>query len=68
MACRTVRLQYRIFPEDHLWVGECVELGVSTSATSEEEARQGIDEAARLYLDTLAEQGELGRVLLRLRA
>jgi predicted RNase H-like HicB family nuclease len=63
MARQTVHLHFRIFPEDHLWVGECIELGVSTSAETEDEAASGIDEATQLYLATLAEQGELGRVL-----
>ncbi len=63
MPERTIHLHYRIFPEDSLWVGECIELGVSTSAATEAEAREAIDEATRLYLDTLADEGELERVL-----
>lgn len=63
MVRRTIHVHFRVFPEDHLWVGECLELGVSTSAATEEEVRRGIEEATTLYLDTLAEQGELERVL-----
>jgi predicted RNase H-like HicB family nuclease len=54
MARQAVRLHFRIFPEDSLWVGECSELGVSTSAETEAEAVGAIDEATQLYLATLA--------------
>jgi len=63
MGGSRIYVHYRCFPEDDLWVGECVELGVSTSAETREDARKGIEAATRLYIETLAEQGELGRVL-----
>ena len=57
-----VRLHFRTFPEDGLWVAECVELGVSTSAETQEEATRGIVEATELYIETLADEGELHAV------
>lgn len=56
-----IRLHFRTFQEDNLWVAECVELGVSTSAETQEEATRGIVEATNLYIETLADEGELQR-------
>ena len=58
-----VRVHFRTFQEDGLWVGECLELGVSTSAATQDEAGQGAIDATALYLETLADQHELQRVL-----
>jgi len=63
MGRRLIHLHYRIFPEDNLWVGECVELGVSTSAESRDAVKKGIDEATRLYLATVTQHGELDHIL-----
>jgi predicted RNase H-like HicB family nuclease len=63
MGEQRIHLHFRTFPEDHLWVGECIELGVSTSAETQEQADSGIEEATHLYLQTLAEHGELLRIL-----
>ena len=58
-----VRLHFRTFAEDGQWVGRCLELGVSTCADTRAEAEAGIIEATTLYLETLADEGELERVL-----
>jgi predicted RNase H-like HicB family nuclease len=63
MATNRIYVHYRVFPEDDLWVGECLELAVSTSAETRETARKRIAEATQLYVETLAQEGELARVL-----
>jgi len=63
MGTQRIHLHFRTFPEDHLWVGECIELGVSTSAETQERASKGIEDATRLYLETVSEHGELDRIL-----
>ena len=63
MGSDRIYVHYRVFPEDKLWVGECMELGISTSAETQDEVKKGIEEATQLYVDTLVEQGELSRVL-----
>lgn len=60
-----VRLHFRTFQEDDQWVGRCRELGISTCADTRVEAEAGIIEATTLYLETLADEGELGRILDR---
>jgi predicted RNase H-like HicB family nuclease len=58
-----VRLHFRTFAEDGQWVGRCQELGISTCADTRTAAEAGIIEATTLYLETLADEGELERVL-----
>jgi len=58
-----VRLHFRVFEEDGQWVGRCQELGISTCADTRAEAEAGVIEATTLYLETLEDEGELGRVL-----
>jgi predicted RNase H-like HicB family nuclease len=58
-----VRLHFRTFEEDGQWVSRCQELGISTCADTRAEAETGIIEATTLYLETLEDEGELGRVL-----
>jgi len=63
MGQRTGCLHFRTYPEDHLWVGECVELDVASGGHTEHEAQRRVGEATELYLATLAENGDLERVL-----
>jgi len=63
MGRRTVCLHFRTYPEDHLWVGECVELDVASGGRTEDEARRRVWQATDLFLATLAEHGDLDRVL-----
>jgi predicted RNase H-like HicB family nuclease len=63
MGERTVILHFRTYPEDQLWVGECVELDVASGGQTEQEAQRRVEEATDLYLTTLAEHGDLERVL-----
>lgn len=63
MARPVIDVHFRVFDEDGLWVGECVDLGVATSAETKEAAQKGILEATELYLRTLGEHGELRRIL-----
>ena len=58
-----IRLHFRTFREDGQWVGRCLELGISTCAGTRAEAHAGIIEATTLFLETLEDEGELGRVL-----
>jgi predicted RNase H-like HicB family nuclease len=58
-----VNLHFSAFEEDGQWVGRCEELGVSTCADTRAAAEAGIVEATTLYLETLQDEGELGRVL-----
>lgn len=58
-----VQLHFRAFREDGQWVGRCLELGISTCADTRAEAEAGIIEATTLYLETLADEGELGNIL-----
>ena len=49
-------------PEGDLWVSFCKELGTASCGDTAEEAFTNLDEAVQIYLETLAEYGELDRV------
>lgn len=63
MGQQVIHLHFRTYPEDHLWVGECIELDVASGGETEEEATRRVEEATRLYLDTVSEHGDLERIL-----
>ena len=48
--------------EGDQWVSFCKELGTASCGDTPEEALANLDEAVQLYLETLAEYGELSRV------
>ena len=62
MGRQILRLYFRTYPED-LWVGECIELDVASGGETEAQARERVEEATRLFLSTVAEHGDLDRVL-----
>ena len=47
---------------DH-YVSQCLELGIFSCGDTEQEALENIQDATALYLDTLNDLGECGRVL-----
>jgi predicted RNase H-like HicB family nuclease len=49
--------------EGDQWVSFCKELGTASCGDTPEEALANLDEAVQVYLETLAEYGELDRVL-----
>ena len=63
MSQQVIHLHFRTYPEDHLWVGECMELDVASGGETEEEAARRVEEATRLYLDTVSQHGDLERIL-----
>lgn len=63
MPQRLIHLHFRTYPEDHLWVGECIELDVASGGETEDEARRRVEEATHLYLETVSEHGDLERLL-----
>ena len=48
--------------EGDQWVSFCKELGTASCGETPEEAFANLDEAVQVYLETLAEYGELDRV------
>lgn len=55
-------LTFHVFPEDGRFVADCTELQISSFGETEEEAlRAGLD-AVGLYLHTITEIGDVGRV------
>lgn len=58
-----ILVTFKITKEDDQYVGNCVELGVASAGDSIEEAIEQIADATELYLNTLEEVGEKGRVL-----
>ena len=48
-------------PEDEIWTAECQELGTATFGDTLEEAKNNIEEAISLHLDTLKDVGERTR-------
>ena len=48
-------------PEDEVWTAECKELGTATFGDTFAEAKQNLEEAIVLHLNTLAKVGELER-------
>ena len=63
MAQQVIHLHFRTYPEDHLWVGECIELDVASGGATEQEAARRAEEATRLYLETVSVHGDLERIL-----
>lgn len=58
-----ILLTCRVFEEDGLYVGECVELGVSSFGNTVGEALDALAEATTLYMNTLEAEGQVNRVL-----
>jgi predicted RNase H-like HicB family nuclease len=57
-----VVLTFKVYPEDDVFVGECVELDVSNFGDTLEEALKATLNATELYLETLDEIGERERL------
>lgn len=57
-----IELTFRVYEEDGQYTGECVELGVASCGDTIDEAFRAICEAAELYINTLQDVGERGRV------
>lgn len=53
----------RFSQEEGQWVGQCPELGTATCGDTWEEAKEAIEEAIELKVDTLSGLGELPRFL-----
>ncbi|MCK4373878.1 MAG: type II toxin-antitoxin system HicB family antitoxin [Candidatus Brocadiae bacterium] len=47
-----------LFREDDQWVGRCLELGTAACGETLDEAKEAIEEAIFLHLNTLEETGE----------
>jgi predicted RNase H-like HicB family nuclease len=56
-------LTLKAHEEEGQYVSECVELGVASCGGMIDEAFEAIKDATAVYLDTLEDEGELGRVL-----
>lgn len=59
-----VVLRFRLHRETAHWVGECIDLGISSFGATIDEAIEATEEAATLYLDTLESEGERERFFL----
>ncbi len=57
-----ITLTFEMEREGDQYVSTCRELDVSSYGDSVEDAARRLDDAVRLYLDVLAEDGELERV------
>ncbi len=57
-----VTLTFRAFPEDGEYVGECVELGVTSCGETAGVALNAAIDATSLYLAAIEEEGERQRV------
>jgi len=58
-----VDLHFRALPEGRQWVSECLELRVTSCGDTMQEALAAIADATTLYLETLADERELERIL-----
>jgi predicted RNase H-like HicB family nuclease len=58
-----ITLTYRVPQEGDQFVSICDELGVASCGDSREEALEAVEDATRVYLEALIEEGELARVL-----
>jgi len=56
-----VVLSFGFHKEGQQWLGECIELGTATFGNELKEARERLEEAVLLHLDTLEEVGERER-------
>jgi predicted RNase H-like HicB family nuclease len=63
LAHIVVTLRLSKSPGETEYVSECPELGVASCGTTIDEALAMGEEAVSLYLETLADEGELDRVL-----
>lgn len=57
-----VALAFRVFPEEGHFVAECLDLAVSSFGDSPQEALDAGVDATMLYLRTVTELGEVGRI------
>lgn len=60
---RCIMVTAEVYSEGEYYVAHCVELGVSTFGSTQDEALARLEEATLLYLATLGDLGERGEVL-----
>jgi predicted RNase H-like HicB family nuclease len=63
MAHIVVTIRLSKSPGETEYVSECLELGISSCGVTIDEALAMAEEAVSLYIETLADEGELDRLL-----
>lgn len=59
---RHIMLTLRVHQEGEHYVSQCAELGVASFGDTLDEAFHAVKDAVAVYLETLADEGELERV------
>ncbi len=57
-----ILLTFRVYPEGHQWVSECIELGTTSCGDTIEEALANIKDATVLYLSTIDSNSSRDRI------
>ena len=60
-----VALTLKVYPEDHQYVSECIELQTASCGDSIEEALENVKEATIQYLNAIEANGERERIFKR---